>query len=165
MCKLIIYTYYRHSPKMQNKANWIYLKLLGSLYFLFHKDMTIDIFVLLTAPGRVEIPTPSYIKQTTSSAFILWHRPLNPNGKIKAYRAVLESGPNISNCRIYYLCLDVCNNVSKRNCYRFKISRPFWFTNKDVYMAIIRINSEQAILRFEWKFYQYCSYSRALITN
>uniref|UniRef100_K1PTQ6 Fibronectin type-III domain-containing protein n=1 Tax=Magallana gigas TaxID=29159 RepID=K1PTQ6_MAGGI len=30
---------------------------------------------------------------------------------MKAYRAVLDSGPDITSCRIYYLCLDVCNNT------------------------------------------------------
>lgn len=86
--------------------------------------MTIDIFVHLTAPGQVGDYLSSNNK-TTSYAVISWRRPSYPNGNMKAYRAVLESGPNITNCRIYYLCFDVCNNVSKRNFYRLKISLSF----------------------------------------
>lgn len=82
------------------------------------------IFVLLTAPGQVDVHTPSYINETTTNAVILWRRPSHPNGNMKAYRAMLESGPDISNCRIYYLCFDVCNNVSKSNCYRLKKPLP-----------------------------------------
>ncbi|XP_052707588.1 tyrosine-protein phosphatase 10D-like isoform X2 [Crassostrea angulata] len=70
-----------------------------------------DITTLPDTPGQVDVHTPSYNNQTIKSAVILWDRPSHPNGNMKAYRAVLESGPNITNCRIYYLCFDVCNNT------------------------------------------------------
>nr|XP_034332814.1 tyrosine-protein phosphatase 10D isoform X2 [Crassostrea gigas] len=69
-----------------------------------------DITTLPDTPGQVE-SYPSSNDKTTSSAGISWRRPSHPNGNMKAYRAVLESGPNITNCRIYYLCFDVCNNT------------------------------------------------------
>uniref|UniRef100_K1PXK6 Receptor-type tyrosine-protein phosphatase O n=1 Tax=Magallana gigas TaxID=29159 RepID=K1PXK6_MAGGI len=70
-----------------------------------------DITTLPDTPGQVDVHTPSYINETTTNAVILWRRPSHPNGNMKAYRAMLESGPDISNCRIYYLCFDVCNNT------------------------------------------------------
>ncbi|XP_065927516.1 phosphatidylinositol phosphatase PTPRQ-like [Magallana gigas] len=70
-----------------------------------------DITTLPDTPGQVDVHTPSYIYQKTSLAVIIWRRPSHPNGNMKAYRAVLESGPDITNCRIYYLCFDVCNNT------------------------------------------------------
>lgn len=70
-----------------------------------------DITTMPDTPGQVDEHTPSYINQSTTSAVILWHRPSHPNGNMKAYKAVLESGPDITNCRIYYLCFDVCNDT------------------------------------------------------
>lgn len=70
-----------------------------------------QITTLPDTPGVVRRINPSDLNQTTTSAFITWGRPSNPNGNMKAYRAVLESGPYITNCRIYYLCVDVCNNT------------------------------------------------------
>eukprot|EP00105_Crassostrea_gigas_P002871 XP_011415548.2 PREDICTED: phosphatidylinositol phosphatase PTPRQ [Crassostrea gigas] len=69
-----------------------------------------DITTLPDTPGQVESYSSSNNK-TTSYAVISWRRPSHPNGNMKAYRAVLDSGPDITSCRIYYLCLDVCNNT------------------------------------------------------
>ncbi|XP_056014637.1 receptor-type tyrosine-protein phosphatase H-like isoform X3 [Ostrea edulis] len=60
-------------------------------------------------PGRVK--TLSAAEKTNSSGTIHWGRPVTPNGDILGYRAVLERGPNITQCRIYFLCIGFCNST------------------------------------------------------